>query len=115
MPDLEVVHWFISENGYGWEAKVHPDRAAVAKFLREYLVTKVWDIHLKETVEAVLPSELAGGLPQLYSLAVVVGTIGELSRKNLLYLRSGLLPPYSPAMLVSARALVPTHQQGPRC
>ncbi len=113
MPDLEVLHWLISENGYGWEAKVHPDRAAVAKFLREYLVTKVWDIHLKETVEAVLASELAAGSPKLYSRAVVVGTIEELSRKDLRDLRSWLLPRYRRLMLEVARSMVTTHKQAP--
>jgi len=43
MPDLEILRWMISQNGYDLLAMQHPNRASVAKFLREYLKTKIND------------------------------------------------------------------------
>jgi hypothetical protein len=68
MPDLEVLHWLISEDGYDINVGRHPDREAIAKFVHEYLDTKVGnDIQLKENVESVLALELATGSPKLYA------------------------------------------------
>ncbi|MGD0429009.1 MAG: hypothetical protein ABSC10_20060 [Candidatus Acidiferrales bacterium] len=113
MPDLEVLHWLISENGYGFEAEVHPDRRAVAKFLREYLNKKVGnDILFKETVEAVLALELSSGSPKLYARAVVFqDALGEPSPDDLRDLRAWLLPRYRQLMLEVARSMITTHKQ----
>lgn len=71
MPDLEVLHWLISEYGDDINVGRHPDRAATAKFVHEYLDTKVGNnIRLRENVEAVLALELATGSPKLYARAV---------------------------------------------
>jgi len=115
MPDLEVLHWLISEYGYDNLVGRHPDRAATAKFVHEYLDTKVGnDIRLKENVEAVLTLELATGSPKLYARAVAFqGALGELSRKDLRDLRSWLLPRYRGLMLEVARSMVTTHKQTP--
>jgi hypothetical protein len=115
MPDLEVLHWLISEDGYGNEEARHPDRAATAKFLHEYVDTKVGNnIFLKENVEAVLALELAAGSPELYARAVAFqGALGEPSRKDLRDLRRWLLPRYRRLMLEIARSMVTIHKQAP--
>ena len=115
MPDLEVLHWLISEDGYGNEEARHPNRAAIAKFLREYLDTKVGNnIRFKENVEAVLALELAAGSPKLYARAVAFqGALGKPSRKDLRDLRSWLLPRYRRLMLEIAQSMVTIHRQAP--
>jgi hypothetical protein len=115
MPDLEVLHWLISEDGYGNEEARHPDRAATAKFLHEYLDTKVGNnIRFKENVEAVLALELAAGSPKLYARAVAFqGALGEPSRKDLRDLRVWLLPRYRRLMLEVAQSMVTTHKKTP--
>jgi hypothetical protein len=115
MPDLEVLHWLISEDGYGNEEARHPDRAATAKFLHEYLDTKVGNnIRFKENVEAVLALELAAGSPKLYARAVAFqGALGEPSRKDLRDLRVWLRPRYRRLMLEVAQSMVTTHKKTP--
>jgi hypothetical protein len=115
MPDLEVLRWLISEDGYGNEEARHPNRAAIAKFLREYLDTKVGNnIRFKENVEAVLALELAAGSPKLYARAVAFqGALGKPSRKDLRELRSWLLPRYRRLMLEIAQSMVTIHKQAP--
>lgn len=115
MPDLDALHWLILEDGYGNEAARHPNRAAMAKFVREYLDTKVSNnLRLKENVEAVLALELASGLPKLYARAVAFqGALGEPSRKDLRDLRAWLLPRYRQLMIEIARSMVTTHKQFP--
>jgi hypothetical protein len=115
MPDLEVLHWLISEDGYDNDVGRHPNRAASAKFVHEYLDTKVGNnIRLKENIEAVLALELAAGSPKLYSRAVAFqGALGEPSRKDLRDLRSWLLPRYRQLMLEVGRSMVTTHKNAP--
>jgi hypothetical protein len=115
MPDLEVLHWLISEDGYGNEEARHPDRAATAKFLHGYLDTKVGNnIRFKENVEAVLALELAAGSPKLYARAVAFqGALGEPSRKDLRDLRAWLLPRYRRLMLEVAQSMATIHKQAP--
>jgi hypothetical protein len=114
-PDLEAHHWLISEDGYDNDVGRHPDRAATAKFVHEYLDTKVGNnIRLKENVEAVLALELATGSPRLYARAVAFqGALGEPSRKDLRDLRAWLLPRYRRLMLEVARSMVMTHKKTP--
>ena len=115
MPDLEVLHWLISEDGTGNEEERHPDRAAIAKFLHEYVDTKVGNnIRLKENIEAVLALELAAGYPKLYARAIAFqGPLGEPSRKDLRDLRAWLLPRYRRLMLEVAQSMVTTHKKTP--
>jgi hypothetical protein len=115
MPDLEVLHWLISEDGYGNEEARHPDRTATAKFLHEYLDTKVGNnIFLKENAEAVLALELAAGSPKLYARAVAFqGALGEPSRKDLRDLRRWLLPRYRRLMREIAQSMVTIHKHAP--
>jgi hypothetical protein len=115
-PDLESIHWLISEDGYGYGAAArHPDRAAMAKFLREYLNTKVSNnVRLKENVEAALALELAVGAPKLYARAVhFQGAQGKPSPNDLRDLRAWLLPRYRRLMLAVAQSMVTTHKQAP--
>jgi hypothetical protein len=115
-PDLEVLHWLISEDGYDINyVGRKPNRAAIAKFLHEYLDTKVGNnISLKENVEAVLALELAAGSPKLYARAVAFqGPLGKPSRKDLRELRGWLLPRYRRLMLEIAQSMVTIHKQAP--
>lgn len=115
-PDLEVLQWLISEDGYDINyVGRKPNRVAIAKFLHEYLQTKVGnDIRLKENVEAVLALELAAGSPKLYVRAVAFqDAFGEPSRKDVRDLRNWLLPRYRRLMLEIAQSMVTTHKQAP--
>jgi hypothetical protein len=115
MPDLDALRWMISEGGYGREAAQHPNRAAMAKFLHEYLDTKVSnDIRLKENVEALLALELASSSPKLYARAVAFqDAVGEPSRRDVRDLRAWLLPRYRQLMMEIARSMVTTHKETP--
>jgi hypothetical protein len=114
MPDREAMHWLISEKGYLSPWETYPDRAAAAKFLREYLEANSGDIYLKEPVEAVLALELAADSPGLYERAVALqGALGEPSRRDLRDLRAWLLPHYRQLMLELARSMVTNHKQDP--
>ena len=115
MPDLDALRWMISEDGYGREAAQHPNRAAMAKFLHEYLDTKVSnDIRLKENVEALLALELASSSPKLYARAVAFqDALGKPSRRDVRDLRAWLLPRYRQLMMEIARSMVTTHKETP--
>lgn len=115
MPDLDALRWMISESGYGREAARHPNRAAMAKFLHEYLDTKVSnDIRLKENVEALLTLELASSSAKLYARAVAFqDTLGKPSRRDVRDLRAWLLPRYRQLMIEIARSMVTTHKETP--
>lgn len=113
-PDLEALHWSISELGWLSEWEHHPNCAAVARFLREYLDVKVGNTDLKELVEDVLALELAAGSPKLYARAVAFqGALGEPSPKDLRDLRAWLLPRYRRLMLEIARSMVTRHKRDP--
>jgi hypothetical protein len=115
-PDLESIHWLISDDGYEYGAATrYPDRAATAKFVREYLDTKVSnDIRLKENVEAALALELAATSPKLYARALrFQGALGEPSRRDLRDLRAWLLPRYRQLLVEIARSMVTIHKQAP--
>jgi hypothetical protein len=113
-PDLEALHWSISELGWLAEWEGHPDRAAVARFLREYLYAKVGNTDLKELVDDVLALELAAGSPKLYARAVAFeGALGEPSPKDLRDLRAWLLPRYRRLLLEIARSMITAHKRYP--
>jgi hypothetical protein len=113
-PDLEALHWSISELGWLAEWERHPDRAAVARFLREYLDVKVGNTDFKELIEDVLALELAAGSPKLYARAVAFqGALGEPSPKDLRDLRAWLLRRYRQLLLEIARSMVTAHKRDP--
>ncbi len=115
-PDLESIHWLIYDDGYGYgPAARHPDRAATAQFVRQYLDTKVSNnIRLEENVEAALALELAASSPKLYARALrFQGALGKASHDDVRDLRAWLLPRYRQLMLEIARSMVTTHKQSP--
>lgn len=113
-PDLDALHWSISELGWLAEWEGHPDRAAVARFLREYLYAKVGNTSFKELVDDVLALELAAGSPKLYARAVAFeGALGEPSPRDLRDLRAWLLPRYRRLLLEIARSMITTHKRHP--
>jgi len=102
MPDLEVLQWMVSEFGYAGIAVNHPDRARVAKLVRQYLNDNIDgdSDHFKRTVHEALALELASDSPALYARAVrFQDVLGDPPRGDVVDLRAWLLPRYRRLML----------------
>jgi len=117
MPDLDVLEWIVSQFGYANLAESHPDRASVAKFLRQYLDDndEALPDNFKRMFHAVLALELASESPALYARAVKFqDALGKPARRDLADLRAWLLPRYRRLMLDIANSNVTTYRRNTR-
>ena len=117
LPDPEVFRWLVlkADRPY-WADDYYPDRAFVAKVLREYLNENAEDYDgVNRIVHTVLASELAAESPSLYKRASVFGdALGNPSPRDLRDLRAWLVPRYRRIMLDLADSMVANYNRGAR-